>query len=94
MGNWDLRISKNPNADEIDGIYLATSRRVWLGKTELPDYHCVIPGLPQDIKNIYVFLVCDRIGKTNPYYQRWDPILGFVLRADKQMGSKASNKPT
>ena len=38
LKNRDLEISEIPNIDELDRIYMASSRGLSVGKTEPPDY--------------------------------------------------------
>ena len=52
--NRDLGISENPNIDEVDGIYLASSRGLRWGKTKPPDYILMVcsanvPGISYTI---------------------------------------------
>ena len=53
--NRDLKISKIPNIDEVDRIYLASSRGLRWVKTEPPDYILMfcsanVPGITYKIK--------------------------------------------
>ena len=54
----DLEISKNPNIDEVDIIYMASPRGLSGGKTEPPDYIFMfssanVPGVTYKTKIVF-----------------------------------------
>ena len=59
--NRDLKISEIPNIDEVDGIYLVTSRGLLWSKNEPPDY--MLMFCSADIQGIkYELSVLDFVG--------------------------------